>query len=52
MDWFEQVWSRVVPEQGVALSGAPVVVVLVVALVVLGVRLRLFSPVPREAHSA
>jgi len=29
-----------------------VLVMLVVALVVLGVRLRLFSPVPREAHSA
>lgn len=29
-----------------------VLVMLVVALVVLGMRLRLFSPVPREAHSA
>jgi hypothetical protein len=37
MDWFEQVWSRVVPEQGVAMAGAPVVVVLVVALVAVAV---------------
>lgn len=37
MDWFEQVWSRVVPEQGIALSGTPVVVVLVVALVAVAV---------------
>ncbi len=37
MNWFEQVWSRVVPEQGVALSGTPVVVVLVAALVAVSV---------------
>jgi hypothetical protein len=37
MNWFEQVWSRVVPEQGVALSGAPVVLVLVAALVAVAV---------------
>ena len=33
MNWFEQVWSRVLPDSGVALSGPPVVVVLVLALV-------------------
>ena len=33
MNWFEQVWSRVVPEQGVALFGTPVLIVLVAALV-------------------
>jgi len=37
MNWFEQVWSRVVPEQGVALSGTPVVIVLVAALVAVSV---------------
>src|SRR6187397_1661419 len=37
MNWFEQVWSRVVPEQGVALSGGPLVVVLVAALVAVSV---------------
>ena len=37
MNWFEQVWSRVVPEQGIALSGAPVVIVLVAALVAVSV---------------
>ena len=37
MNWFEQVWSRVVPEQGVALSGTPVLVVLVAALVAVAV---------------
>ena len=37
MNWFEQVWSRVVPEQGVALSGTPVVIVLVAALVAVAV---------------
>jgi len=33
MNWFEQVWSRVVPDSGVALSGTPVVIVLVASLV-------------------
>jgi hypothetical protein len=33
MNWFEQVWSRVVPEQGITLSGTPVLIVLVGALV-------------------
>jgi hypothetical protein len=33
MNWFEQVWSRVVPEQGITLSGTPVLIVLVAALV-------------------
>ena len=37
MNWFEQVWSRVVPEQGVALSGTPVLIVLVAALVAVAV---------------
>jgi len=37
MNWFEQVWSRVVPDQGVALSGPPVVIVLVAALVAVSV---------------
>jgi hypothetical protein len=37
MNWFEQVWSRVVPEQGIALAGAPVLVVLVAALVAVAV---------------
>ena len=37
MSWLEQVWSRVVPEQGVALSGGPLVVVLVAALVAVSV---------------
>jgi len=37
MNWFEQVWSRVVPEQGIALAGPPIVVVLVVALVAVAV---------------
>ena len=37
MNWFEQVWSRVVPEQGVALAGTPVVIVLVAALVAVSV---------------
>jgi hypothetical protein len=37
MNWFEQIWSRVVPEQGVALSGTPVLVVLVAALVAVAV---------------
>ena len=37
MNWFEQVWSRVVPEQGVTLSGTPVLVVLVAALVAVAV---------------
>lgn len=33
MDWFSEVWARTLPEGGVALSGAPVVAVLVAALV-------------------
>ena len=33
MDWFSEVWARALPESGVALSGAPVVAVLVAALV-------------------
>jgi len=33
MDWFSEVWARTLPESGVALSGAPVVAVLVAALV-------------------
>jgi Peptidase M50B-like len=37
MNWFEQIWSRVVPEPGVALSGTPVLVVLVAALVAVAV---------------
>ena len=37
MNWFEQVWSRVVPAQGVTLSGTPVLVVLVAALVAVAV---------------
>ena len=37
MNWFEQVWSRVVPEQGVALFGTPVLIVLVAALVAVAV---------------
>lgn len=37
MNWFEQVWSRVVPEQGIALAGPPVLVVLVAALVAVAV---------------
>ncbi|HET7820845.1 MAG TPA: M50 family metallopeptidase [Ornithinibacter sp.] len=37
MNWFEQVWSRVVPEQGVALVGTPVLIVLVAALVAVAV---------------
>jgi hypothetical protein len=37
MNWFEQVWSRVVPEQGIALAGPPVLVVLVGALVAVAV---------------
>jgi hypothetical protein len=37
MSWFEQVWSRVVPEQGVALAGAPVLLVIVAALVAVAV---------------
>jgi len=37
MNWFEQVWSRVVPEQGIALAGPPVLVVLVMALVAVAV---------------
>ncbi len=37
MNWFEQVWSRVVPDQGIALSGVPVVMVLVAALVAVAV---------------
>jgi hypothetical protein len=37
MNWFEQVWSRVVPEQGVALFGTPVFIVLVAALVAVAV---------------
>lgn len=37
MNWFEQVWSRVVPEQGVTLAGTPVLVVLVAALVAVAV---------------
>jgi hypothetical protein len=37
MSWWEQVWSRVVPEQGVALSGVPVLVVLAMALVAVAV---------------
>ena len=37
MSWLEQVWSRVVPEQGVSLSGGPLVVVLVAAPVAVSV---------------
>lgn len=37
MNWLEQVWSRVVPEQGIALVGPTVVVVLVAALVAVAV---------------
>ena len=37
MNWFEQVWSRVVPEQGVAVAGTPVLIVLVAALVAVAV---------------
>ena len=37
MNWFEQVWSRVVPDQGIVLSGVPVVMVLLAALVVVAV---------------
>ncbi len=37
MNWFEQVWSRIVPEQGIALAGPPVLVVLVAALVAVAV---------------
>jgi Peptidase M50B-like len=37
MDWVGEVWSRVLPEQGVALSGTPVVLVFVVALVAVAV---------------
>ena len=33
MDWFSEVWARVLPENGVSLAGAPVVAVLVAALV-------------------
>ncbi|HWO51325.1 MAG TPA: M50 family metallopeptidase, partial [Ornithinibacter sp.] len=37
MNWFEQVWSRVVPDQGIVLSGVPVVMVLLAALVAVAV---------------
>ncbi|GAA4404538.1 M50 family metallopeptidase [Fodinibacter luteus] len=37
MDWLGEVWARVLPEQVVALSGAPVVAVLVAALVAVAV---------------
>ena len=37
MNWLEQVWSRIVPDAGIALAGPPVLVVLVAALVALAV---------------
>jgi hypothetical protein len=37
MNWLEQVWSRVVPDAGIALAGPPVLVVLVAALVAVAV---------------
>ena len=37
MSWFEQVWSRVVPDQVVAVSGASLAIVLVAALVAVAV---------------
>jgi hypothetical protein len=37
MEWVDGVWSRVLPEQGVALSGTPVLLVLVAALVAVAV---------------
>lgn len=37
MNWFEQVWSRVAPGQSIALSGAPVVLVLLAALAVVAI---------------
>jgi len=37
MNWLEQVWSRIVPDAGIALAGPPVLVVLVAALVAVAV---------------
>jgi hypothetical protein len=37
MNWLEQVWSRIVPDAGIALAGPPVLVVLVSALVAVAV---------------
>lgn len=38
MDWVGAVWERVLPEQGVSLSGTPVLLVLAAALVAVAVR--------------
>lgn len=38
MDWVAAVWERVLPDQGVSLSGTPVLLVLVGALVAVSVR--------------
>ena len=37
MDWVDDVWARVVPDQGVALAGVPVLLVLTAALVAVAV---------------
>ena len=37
MNWLEQVWSRIVPDAGIALAGPPVLVVLVAAVVAVAV---------------